>query len=186
MSRALALTTALALPLTATAADPLDAGTRFTMSVGLGNTPGQPAPTMSNRLGVALGPVVAFGTLGMHSGGTHLDGETRSSRVYVPGIGLRYHFRSMAPKKASPYIVASTYTKKMQSDVQEDIDKLKEDVKKFGFGGAFGGEYAFTEAMSMSGEVGLAHDVMKYDENDVVFMRVSTELTSTVLVNFYF
>jgi hypothetical protein len=189
----------LAIPLTADAADPMEDGTRFTMSLGMGNTPTlRPSPNgtmfpppasgpmMSNRLGVVLGPVVAFGTVGMYSGGDHVDGDTKSSRVYVPGVGLRYHFRSMAPKKASPYVVASTYMKMLQSNVEEDVDKELEDVKRSGFAGGFGGEYAFSGAFSVAGEVGIAHDIAKYDANNIVWMQVSTAVTSTVLLNFYF
>ena len=141
---------------------------------------------MSNRIGAVLGPVVAFGTLGMYSGGDHLDGDTRSSRVYVPGVGLRYHFSPMVPKKASPYVVATAYTKKLQSDVESDLDRVFEDVKRQGFSAGFGGEYAFAGACSVAGEVGLAHDIARYDEDGMEWMQVSTTITSTVLLNFYF
>ena len=185
---------------TAEAADPMDGDTRFTMSIGMGNQPTirlrQPdgpmippamsGPMMSNRLGVVLGPVVAFGTLGMSSGGDHIDGNTRTSRAIVPGVGVRYHIRPMAPKKASPYIVASAYTKTLQSDVEKDVDNVLEDVKRSGFKGGFGGEYAFAGAFSVAGEVGLAHDIAKYDDSDLTWMQVSTTVTSTVLLNFYF
>lgn len=197
----LLLATTLVLPATAGAADPMDAGTRFTMSIGMGNTPSMnlpesqadtllpPAasgPMMSNRLGVVLGPVVAFGTVGMYSGGFHSDGETITSRVLVPGLGVRYHIRPMAPKKASPYVVASAYSKVLQSDVEKEVDDVLEDVQRRGFAGGFGGEYAFSQAFSVAGEVGLAHDSARLEEGNTVVMQVSTAVTSTVLVNLYF
>ena len=194
------LATALAVPLTASAADPLDSGTRFTMSIGMGNQPVMrlrqvdgpmlpppvSGPMMTNRLGAVLGPVVAFGTFNVSSGGDHIDGDTRKSRVIAPGVGVRYNIRPMAPKKASPYVVASAYTKMLASDVETEFDKVVEDVQRSGFAGAFGGEYALAGACSVAGEVGLAHDIAKYDDNGVEWMQVSTALTSTVLLNFYF
>ena len=83
-------------------------------------------------------------------------------------------------------MVASAYTKMLQSDLDPDIDKELEKVKRRGFTAGFGGEYAFSGAFSVAGEAGIAHDAAKYEDGDMVWMQVSTAVTSSVLLNFYF
>ena len=200
----LAAAAVVVLPSSALAESPLADSPSFTMSVGATSSAtsfdyilgggGDPTgftfgsgPVLSNRLGVTFSKWVLFASLSRGSVASAYDGETLSASLATAGVGSRFYLKPLRVKKATPYIMAQIFTTVAALDSGNDnLDDAASDQQTAGVQPAFGGEYAFSESLSIGGEVGLSYSRSAYDDGDDTLEVAATLLTSAAYLNFYF
>ena len=193
----------VALPSSALAESPLADSPSFTMSIGATSSAnsfdyilgeGDPTgfsfgsgPVLANRLGVTFSKWVLFASLSRGSVASAYDGETQSASLATAGIGSRFYLKPLRVKKVSPYIMGQIFTTVAALDSgNDDLDDAASDQQTAGIQPAFGGEYAFSDALSIGGEVGISYSRSAYDDGDDTLEVASTLLTSAAYLNFYF
>lgn len=144
-------------------------------------------PVLANRLGVTFSRWVLYASLNRGSAASAYDGDTYSASLATVGIGGRYYIKPLRVKKATPYVMGQLFTTVAALDSgNDDLDDAASDQQTVGFQPAFGGEYAFSDALSIGGEVGLSYSRSAYDDGDDTLEVAATLLTSAAYLNFYF
>ena len=101
------------------------------------------------------------------------------------GIGGRYYIKPLRVKKATPYVMGQLFTTVAALDSgNDDLDDVASDQQTVGIQPAFGGEYAFSDALSIGGEVGLSYSRSAYDDGDDTLEIAASLLTSAAYLNF--
>jgi len=187
MNRMVTSLTALALtiPGIAAAEGPLSDGPA--VSVSAVAKPSAVGAGFSNRIGMSTESYGGWLTLGYDRSGRHMNGENTTQQTINLGVGGRYLFSAPEKTTAAPYVYAQALTNRASADTGADFrDDLASDLKRYSLFAGFGGEVAVTQALSLSAELGLRHDVMDYDENKIRFMTIHTYVDTGILVNVYF
>lgn len=190
-------------PTAAFAESPLADAPSFTMSIGAGTSassigylidPEQSIggsfnnrPSLNNRIGVTFSKWVLFASLGRDSVAQSVGGESVSASVLNGGMGARFYMKPLRVKKATPYIMAQAFTTVAALDTGNDgLDDRASNTQTVGLLPAFGGEYAFSDGLSVSGETGIAYSRSMYDDGDDVLEVSATAFSSAVYLNIYF
>lgn len=177
-------------PSLALADSPLAKAPGFTMSVGRGAS----VPlnlgvlgvenALNNRFGATFSKFVVFGSIDLNRVTGDVDGDAYGTRLLTIGAGGRYYLGKFKTEKAAPYVVAELFTTAPRQDSGDDnVDDAVNSISSFGFAPGFGGEYAFADSFSVSGEVGLPIIMASMSEADLKATTIN--ISSNLFLNFY-